>query len=73
MPDCKQCETSFEAAHPTATYCSNKCRQAAKYKRKRDVFFTVKCRQCAVELFTNDRRLKYCSIECRAIAKIIRN
>lgn len=30
---CAQCGASFTAKDPRATYCSNRCRQAAKYQK----------------------------------------
>ena len=32
---CAHCGTVFQAKDPRATYCSNKCRQAAKYQRQK--------------------------------------
>ena len=31
---CAHCGAVFTAKDPRATYCSNRCRQAAKYQRK---------------------------------------
>ena len=31
---CDHCGAVFTAKDPRATYCSNRCRQAAKYSRK---------------------------------------
>ena len=70
---CQVCESEYEAARSSSKYCSNRCRQAAKYARVREDYFTIKCHQCGVDVFTNDKRLRYCSIECRVIAKILRN
>ena len=33
---CSQCGASFTAKDPRATYCSNRCRQAAKYQKVKD-------------------------------------
>ena len=32
---CAHCGAVFTAKDPRATYCSNRCRQAAKYQRKK--------------------------------------
>ena len=32
---CAHCGAVFPAKDPRATYCSNKCRQAAKYQRQK--------------------------------------
>ncbi len=33
---CAHCGASFTAKDPRATYCSNRCRQAAKYQKIKD-------------------------------------
>lgn len=67
---CSVCESKFQAVDGKAKYCSNKCRQAAKYARKPKQVIEVSCRRCGAAVVTDDRRVKYCSNECKSMHKL---
>lgn len=67
---CTVCGTGFTALDPRAKYCSNKCKQAAKYQRKPREGVEIQCRRCGVTVLTEDRRVKYCSDECRTMLNL---
>ena len=59
--NCVVCSSEFTAKDKRALYCSNKCKQAAKYSRKEKEPIARACRRCGTEMITNDKRFKYCS------------
>lgn len=67
---CSVCESKFQAVDSKARYCSNKCKQAAKYARKPRQAVELNCRRCGIPIITDDRRFKYCSSECRSMHKL---
>ena len=64
--NCAVCETEFTAKDVKAKYCSNKCRQRAKYLRSKGGPQERNCNHCGSAFSTNDRRVRYCSAKCRA-------
>lgn len=62
--NCIVCSAEFTAVDKRALYCSNKCKQAAKYRRKIKEPILQTCKRCGTEMLTADRRFKYCSDTC---------
>lgn len=67
---CSVCESKFQAVDGKAKYCSNKCKQAAKYARKPKQAVEISCRRCGAAVVTDDRRVRYCSNECKSMHKL---
>ena len=69
---CAVCSTEFEALDVKAKFCSNRCKQADRYARRKKPVLDVKCKRCGVEICTEDRRVKYCSDDCRTLARLFK-
>lgn len=67
---CAVCDTAFEAVGAKARYCSNKCRQAAAYRRRTKNATEINCKRCGVPILTEDRRIKYCSEGCKLVRRV---
>ena len=69
---CAVCSTEFEALDVKAKFCSNRCKQADRYARRKKPVLDVKCKRCGVDICTEDRRIKYCSDDCRTLARLFK-
>jgi len=69
---CAVCGTEFEALDVKAKFCSNRCKQADRYARRKKPVLDVKCKRCGVDICTEDRRIKYCSDDCRTLARLFK-
>lgn len=69
---CAVCSTEFEALDVKAKFCSNRCKQADRYAKRKKPVLDVKCKRCGVEICTEDRRIKYCSDDCRTLARLFK-
>lgn len=59
---CAYCGDEFESYHPTAKYCSVKCRSKANYKGSQT--YAKKCLVCGKDFETKQKNTKYCSSYC---------
>lgn len=70
MANCMACSNDFESDSHQRIYCSNSCKNRAKYIRKRDgvsIWKELKrrCCNCGVNFKTAHTGKIYCSIKCR--------
>lgn len=70
MANCMACNNAFDSDSLQKIYCSNSCKNRAKYIRKRDSVSIWKelkrrCCNCGVDFKTSHTGKIYCSIKCR--------
>ncbi len=62
---CINCENSFEYKSSKAKYCSNKCKNAYKYKNYKNHSFL--CKECGKENYSYRNDLEFCNKKCAKI------